>query len=119
MPDRQDGLRLLSSSDLTPADKTALRKLFDVAFGGRFDDSDWHHALGGIHVLLQIDGAPAAHAAIVERELHVDGTPLRTGYVEAVATRPDLQGTGLGTQVMRAAGAYLLEHFELGALSTG
>jgi aminoglycoside 2'-N-acetyltransferase I len=55
----------------------------------------------------------------VERELHVDGRPLRTGYVEAVATHPRLQGGGLGTRVMTDVGAHIRERFELGGLATG
>jgi hypothetical protein len=51
-------------------------------------------------------------------ELRVGGAALRTGYVEAVGTAPSHQRTGLGTQVMRAVGDYIAEHFELGALGT-
>ena len=43
----------------------------------------------------------AAHASVVERDLHVGRTGSnRTGYVEAVAVDPSRQGSGLETQVM-------------------
>jgi aminoglycoside 2'-N-acetyltransferase I len=42
-----------------------------------------------------------------------------TGYVEAVATAPDLQRRGHGTAVMSEVNAYVAEAFEIGALGTG
>jgi aminoglycoside 2'-N-acetyltransferase I len=44
---------------------------------------------------------------------------LRTGYVEAVATAPHRQGSGIGTNVMDEAGRIIRDGFELGALGTG
>ncbi len=94
-----------------------------VAFGDdadeAFGEDDWEHALGGVHVVLDLDGRIVAHAAVVERELHVAGVPLRAGYVEAVATAPALQGQGLGTRVMEEVGSVIRGDFELGALGTG
>ena len=94
-----------------------------VAFGSDeeelFDDDDWNHAIGGVHFVLDIDGEIVCHASVVERELHVGGRPLRTGYVEAVATAPDRQGAGYGSPVMTDVTAYIREQFELGALGTG
>jgi aminoglycoside 2'-N-acetyltransferase I len=55
----------------------------------------------------------------VERELHVAGRPIRTGYVEAVATVPRRQGEGLGTRAMAAVGEIIEADFELGTLGTG
>jgi aminoglycoside 2'-N-acetyltransferase I len=116
-------LRRLSSDELTADEVAAIRALMTAAFGDdeedRFADADWEHALGGVHVLLEVAGRIVAHAAVVERELRTGATPLRTGYVEAVATAPDLQGTGLGTAVMREAAAIIAAEFELGALGTG
>jgi aminoglycoside 2'-N-acetyltransferase I len=69
--------------------------------------------------VLELDGGIVAHASVVERELHVDGRPLRTGYVEAVATAANRQGRGLGSVVMADVTTYVRERFELGALGTG
>ena len=44
---------------------------------------------------------------------------LRVGYVEAVATRPDVQGRGHGSSVVRAVNEHIRSTYELGALSTG
>lgn len=116
-------VRRLGTADLNTAESAAIRELLWAAFAhdeddDQFTEDDWQHALGGVHFVLDADHAIAAHAAVVERELHVAGRPLRTGYVEAVATRPGLQRTGLGTIVMRDVNRYIDEHFELGALGT-
>lgn len=122
---RLDGARLrrCATNGLTAREVRAIRELLDAAFGSdeeaRFTEEDWQHAIGGMHFLLDIDTRIVAHASVVERQLHVDGRPLRTGYVEAVATAPDRQRKGLGTSVMRGVGTYIAEHFELGALGTG
>jgi aminoglycoside 2'-N-acetyltransferase I len=91
----------------------------DAAFAGRFDETDWAHALGGHHVFVTEGDAVVAHAAVVRRELHVGERPIGAGYVEAVATAPARKGTGFGSVAMAAADGVLREHHELGALSTG
>lgn len=113
----------MATAQLMAEELVAIRALLDAAFGSdpedRFSDDDWHHALGGVHFLAEADGRVVGHAAVVARELQVAGRPIRTGYVEAVATRPDLQGRGIGSAVMRAAGDHVRQHYLLGALGTG
>ena len=101
-----------------------MRDLLWAAFGDDHDDGgmteeDWEHALGGTHVLAEDGGRIVAHAAVVERTLHVGERPVRTGYVEAVATAPDRQGSGLGTSVMEEIGEVIREGYDLGGLGTG
>jgi aminoglycoside 2'-N-acetyltransferase I len=116
-------IRRLSTDDLAPVEATAIRDILVAAFGSaeeeRFTEDDWGHAIGGVHFVLDLDGEIVAHASVVERELHLDGQPLRTGYVEAVATALDRQGVGFGSMVMADATAYIRDEFELGALGTG
>jgi aminoglycoside 2'-N-acetyltransferase I len=116
-------LRRVRTPELTPAEVAVIRDLMAVAFGPdeeeRFTDEDWEHAVGGVHFVLDVNGELMAHASVVERELHVDGHPLRTGYVEAVATAPERQGAGLGSMVMADVTSYIRDRFELGALGTG
>lgn len=115
-------LRRLATTDLTSAEVRTIRAILWAAFEpdeDGFTEDDWEHALGGVHFVLDVDGEVAAHAAVVERAIHVGDRPLRTGYVEAVATDPDRQGRGLGTAVMRDVTEYVRETFELGALGTG
>ena len=116
-------LRRLSSTQLTPSETATIRRLLLDAFGPddeeRFTDHDWDHAVGGTHVILDVDGEILTHAAVVERELRLDGRPFRTGYVEAVATVPGRQGAGFGSRVMDDVNALIRDRFELGALGTG
>jgi aminoglycoside 2'-N-acetyltransferase I len=117
-------LRRLSTTDLSAADVAAIRAILDAAFDGddpdeRFTEDDWQHGLGGVHVVLDVAGEIVAHGAVVERSLHVAGRPLRTGYVESVATAPERQGRGYGTAVMRDVGVIIAAGYELGALGTG
>ena len=111
--------RLRQSHELGDAERAAIRSLLDAAFDGDFTDDDWAHALGGTHALIAAGDAVLAHASAVPRDLDVGSLRLRVGYVEAVAVRPDLQRTGLGTAVMRALDEVIARDFALGALSTG
>lgn len=108
---------------MSPDEATAIRSLLDRAFAededGAFEDADWDHALGGLHVVSEADGRIVAHASVVPRILVAGDRSLRTGYVEAVAAEPDRQGEGHGTAVMRAAGEHIAAAYELGALGTG
>jgi aminoglycoside 2'-N-acetyltransferase I len=115
-------LRRAATDELTATEVEAVRRLLWAAFDdpeeGMTED-DWAHALGGVHVLLELDGEIAGHASVVERELRVDDRPFRTGYVEAVAIDPRFQRRGLGASLMREVGLVIEEGFELGALGTG
>lgn len=111
-----------TSADLTRAEIRSLRAMFDEAWGcdgDGFDDDDWDHASGGIHVLARLGNEIVGHGAVIERHLEMGDTPLRTGYVEAIAVRPTYQGRGFGSAVMRDVGDILRSEYELGALSTG
>ena len=118
-------LRRLSTDQLTDREAHSLRAMLVMAFHDpaepeeAFSAEDWQHAIGGTHVLAEVEGAIVAHASVVERELRVAAEPLRTGYVEAVATAHDARGRGIGTAVMREIGAIVHEEYELGALGTG
>jgi len=113
-------LRSFRSEEMTAEEERVLRGLFALAWGSEdFSETDWNNALGGLHFVAEDDRGILAHASVVPRELHVEERPLRTGYVEAMATRPDLQGRGIGTEVLRAVDDHIVEAYELGALDTG
>ena len=112
-------LRTAATAELTPEELAALRGMVFEAFGGRFDEHDWEHTLGGAHVLVVEDGEPVAHGAVVARVLVAGGRELRTGYVEGVATRADRRGAGLATAVMREVGRVIQAGYELGGLADG
>lgn len=115
-------VRQMPSDDLRPHELDALRTLFDAAWlddDERFTDEDWDHTFGGIHFVIEEDGLIVSHASVIERELRAGDHRLATGYVEAVATLPSHQRHGLGSAVMREAGACIDRTFQLGALGTG
>ncbi|MEX1005332.1 MAG: GNAT family N-acetyltransferase [Acidimicrobiia bacterium] len=108
-----------STPEAAPGLLDELHALCRRAFDGDFDPEDWEHALGGRHFVAYRDDRPVAHASVVGRILEVDGHPLRTGYVEAVATEPELAGQGFGSLAMAEATWWIPGHFEFGALGTG
>ena len=68
------------------------------------------------HVLGYLDESIVSHAMWVTRWLQPgDGPPLRTAYVEMVATDPNLQRRGFATAIMRRL-AEAISDFELGGL---
>jgi aminoglycoside 2'-N-acetyltransferase I len=109
----------LPTHDIGPARIEELRRLFDAAWSwrGGFDENDWRAALGGTHFILEERGVIVSHGAVVERRLEVDGQPMLTGYVEAMATLPERQRQGLGTLVMREINGFIERAFELGAMA--
>ena len=69
------------------------------------------------HVLARVDGRLVSHACWVTRWLQPgDHPPLRTAFVEAVATSPSDQRRGYASAVMRRLAEEILE-YDLGGLS--
>ncbi|MFF1696983.1 GNAT family N-acetyltransferase [Streptomyces sp. NPDC058257] len=111
-------LRTAHTCDLGPTELGAARALMDEAFDGDFSDQDWDHGLGGVHALVHDEsGLLLAHGSVVQRRILHNGRSLRTGYVEAVAVRPDRRRQGLGGQVMGALERVIDRAYALGALS--
>ena len=119
----QRTIHKLATEQLSAQQLADVRELLWAAFAndehGGFTEEDWLHSIGGMHFLAEVGGRVVAHASVVERTLHVAGVPLRTGYVEAVATTPCLQGEGHGSALMREASSLIERDFDLGALGTG
>lgn len=111
-------LRRALTAELTAAELAGVRALLDGAFDEPLEESDWTHALGGTHVLIDDHGDLIGHASVVERTLWYDDKPLRTGYVEAVAVRADRRGHGCGAALMGVVAAIVDEGYELGALGS-
>ncbi len=110
-------LRSAATDELSDLELTELRMLLYLAFDGSFDSHDWDHSLGGRHFLGIRDGAIVAHAALVERELHIEERAVGAGYVEGVAVAEEHRGNGYGHTVMSQLGEDLVSRYELGALS--
>lgn len=90
--------------------------LLDDAFAGDFTDADWDHALGGVHVLADLDGHLIGHASVVPRRAVVDGHERSCGYVEAVAVSSSARRRGVGVALMRAVDE-LLAPYDIGILA--
>ena len=111
---------VLEIVELDAATRAALRGLWDRAFGGRFDDHDADHAFGGVHVLVHEDAHLIGHASAVPRSIRFGDQPWRTvGYVEAVATDPQHQRTGVGRSAMGRLQEEIGRRWGLALLSTG
>ena len=114
-------LTIAESDHLDSGTRVELRDLWNRAFGDRFTDEDAEHAYGGVHVIgRDDDGRLVAHASAVPRRIRFGDGPWRTvGYVEAVATDPDVQGTGVGAAAMRALHDEIATRWPVALLSTG
>ncbi|MET8657017.1 MULTISPECIES: GNAT family N-acetyltransferase [Streptomyces] len=116
--DRSPAPRVAHTHELTPVERGRIRELLDTAFDGDFDDEDWEHSLGGIHVLLcEPDGRPTAHGSVVQRRVLHAGRSYRVGYVEAVAVRAGHRRRGLGRRVMAGLERVIDTAYDFGALS--
>ena len=72
------------------------------------------------HVVCVEGDEIVSHAMWVDRRLQAgDREPIRTAYVEFVATRPEHQGRGLGTAVMERIVEEMRGRYRLAALCTG
>ncbi|WP_210495926.1 GNAT family N-acetyltransferase [Patulibacter sp. SYSU D01012] len=110
-------VELRHTAELDGATRRALRALLADAFDGDFSDEDWEHAVGGVHVLVRVDGRIVGHAAVVQRRLLHGGRALRAGYVEGVAVAADQRGRGIGAALMGRAEDVVRAAYDLGALS--
>jgi aminoglycoside 2'-N-acetyltransferase I len=110
--------RLVHTADLESEARQRAYEMVNDAFAGEFTDTDWDHALGGMHALIWHHGAIIAHGAVVQRRLLYRGAALRCGYVEAVAVREDWRGQGLAIAILDACEQVIRGGYQLGALSS-
>lgn len=109
-------LRVAHTADLGADTLAAVRELMDVVFPDDFEEHDWEHALGGMHAVIEHDGAPVAHASLVMRRILHQDRALRAGYVEAVGVHPDHRRRGHGGAVMEPLERIVRTAYDLGAL---
>ena len=109
-------LRTAHTADLDPEELSASRALLYDVFGDELEESDWEHALGGVHALIWEGDELVGHASVVMRRMLHDGRALRCGYVEAVAVRADHQRRGHGGTLMEAVERVIHGAYDLGVL---
>ena len=109
-------LEVLHADQLTSQQLADIHALCDRAYQADLEPlfrtfSDTTHVLGWWN------SAIVSHAMWVTRWLQPSSQPpLRTAYVEMVATEPEFQGRGFATAVMRRL-ASAIHDFQLGGLS--
>lgn len=106
----------VSSEELAEAELAAVVAMCELAYdeplAGLFS------AYGpATHMLGRWDGLIVSHVMWVTRWLQPAGlAPLRTAYIEMVASHPAYQGRGYASLLMAAAPTYFGSEFELAAL---
>jgi aminoglycoside 2'-N-acetyltransferase I len=108
-------MKVAHTSDLREDELADIRSVMDEAFGDEFDEDDWQHALGGMHVLVVERGRLAGHASVVQRRVIAGGRTLRCGYVEAVAVLSEFRRRGLGTALTRVCNRIVRACYHVGA----
>jgi aminoglycoside 2'-N-acetyltransferase I len=109
-------LRVAHTAELDAATLGAARELLYEVFVDDLEESDWEHALGGVHALAFVDGDLVGHASVIQRRLVHGGHALRAGYVEAVAVRASHRRSGVGTLLMSSIEEIIAGAYDLGAL---
>jgi aminoglycoside 2'-N-acetyltransferase I len=98
---------------------STLREICDLCTEAYEEDfSAYLEFLGsGGHVVGRLRGDIVSHAMWVTRVLETNRhSPLRTAYVEAVATKPSHQRRGFASEILRRLAAEIRD-FDLGALA--
>src|SRR4029453_5233035 len=105
-------VRSVTTAELSGVELEALRRLLFGAFGGRFEEHDWEHTLGGVHVrAVRDDDQVVAHGA---------GGPGRVSTAGGGgAPRAGGGGGGVAPLGMREGGRVVEGEYELGALADG
>ena len=105
-------LRTLRTRELDEEQRAAVVRLCLDAHG----EEDFRNLFSylppdGLHVLGHVGAELVGHAVVTTRRLrHGDLPPLRTAYVDAVATSPAHQGQGIGSAVMRHLAAAVADY---------
>jgi aminoglycoside 2'-N-acetyltransferase I len=108
-------VEVLHADQLTPEHLAEIHALCNRAYGEDLGPLFQTFA-DATHVIGWWDSAIVSHAMWVTRWLQPgDGSPLRTAYVEMVATEPQFERRGFATAVMRVL-AHAIREFDLGGL---
>lgn len=113
-------IRTAQTDELEPEQLDELTQLCEAAFEESFEKV-WVRVGPGLHVMAELGGRVVSHAMIIDRPLylgHEADIAIDVGYVENVATLPDVQGQGHSSATMRRVAEIIREEYALGALAT-
>jgi aminoglycoside 2'-N-acetyltransferase I len=106
----------VAQPDLTQPQRRQIIALCSQAYGEDFSSVVDLDVPEPFHILAFVHDELVSHALWFTRILHADGQPLRSAYVEAVATAPAHQGRGYASTLLQhLAGA--ISSYDIGALS--
>jgi GNAT superfamily N-acetyltransferase len=109
-------IEIVESGALTPEQWKEILHLSAVVFDEDLSEL-FQVASPTTHVLGRADGQLASHAMWCTRWLQPGSrAPVRTAYVEAVGTLPDVQRRGFASRVMRHLVSEIPDAYELAAL---
>lgn len=108
--------KFLHTAALHDDEKGAMRELLDSCFDGEFADTDWDHALGGMHVLALDEEQLVGHGCVVQRSMLMGDQPLRCGYIEAIAVDELRRGEGIGNNITAWVTEFVRQAYDFGAL---
>lgn len=108
------------TSDVDVPTRNAIVRMCSDAHGVDFDELFTRHLPpDGHHVVATINHDVVGHAVITTRWLQYNnGPPMRTAYIDAVATSPSLQGQGIASAVMRRVAQLASDDHVLACLET-
>ena len=93
--------RLVHTADLESDARQRAHDMVSDAFGGDFTDTDWDHALGGMHALIWHRGAIIAHGAVIQRRLIYRGVASALRLRRSCCGTRGLAGSGSGDRDSR------------------
>ena len=116
-------IRVAQREELSVDDLADLLAWLEEAYGdpiGPWRRETWTDIGPGPHFMIH-DAADEllAHACIDWVSVTIGDRTVGAGYLEAVATRADARGRGLGSRLVEAADIEIKAHAEIGILATG
>jgi len=117
-----NALEIVSSrtESLSESQRASIIELCIVAHGNDdFRNLFTYVPAGGRHFLAHHAGLLVAHAMVTTRWLQPEGHPiLKTAYVDAVSTLPNVQGEGFGSVLMRHLADEIATTYAVACLET-